>query len=184
MPLIESPVITEEVWARYNDVNKGRLLAAVFHLSEDEREVVLKGTVERGSGVWGKFEALFDPQYIAWAAVNFPYMTDSGGRRDKFLMVRWVPDTISRSTMKETVRIKTAGVMLAGDLIGAFDRDGAKKLQANDPSDLDVFSVLEFVSKFERDKVVRASVEPLAGPPPMEKDERTKGGEEESASKT
>eukprot|EP00961_Rhodomonas_salina_P238795 3227357-Rhodomonas_salina.3 len=59
---IKSPTVTDEVWTRYNEVNKGKLLAAVFCFSEDESEVVLKGTVERGMGVWGKFEALFDPQ--------------------------------------------------------------------------------------------------------------------------
>lgn len=106
-------------------------------------------------------EAFFT-QHVAWAAVNFPYTTDSGGQRNKFIMVRWVPDTLERSTMRETVRLKTSGVMLAGDLVGAFTRDGAKKLQANDPSDLDLFTVLDFVSKFERDKVVRESVVPLA----------------------
>jgi hypothetical protein len=70
--------------------------------------------------------------------------------------------------MKETIRLKSAGVMRVGELGRAFSADGAKRLQANELSDLELFEVLDTVTQFEREPIDRASVErlkTLAQPP-------------------
>ena len=66
-----------------------------------------------------------------------------------------------RSTFKETVRLKSCGIMLARELHQAAARDGGKKYQANGDADLDIWEVLKTVAKFERDGVDRTSVEAL-----------------------
>eukprot|EP00049_Salpingoeca_infusionum_P005884 m.98323 g.98323 ORF g.98323 m.98323 type:complete len:165 (+) comp13123_c1_seq1:226-720(+) len=156
--LLSAPVIGPEVWEAYQSVSKGQSLASVFVLSEDEKALVIKGTVEIGQGCWQQLLELLDPQQVAWCAINLPYMTVNGGKRGKFMCLTWVPDTLTRSTFKETVRIKSTSLMLMGELFKRFAQDGAKRIQANDETDTEIFSVLDAVSKFERDAVDQDSI--------------------------
>jgi hypothetical protein len=107
------------------------------------------------------FVKQFDPQQIAWALMLLPYRTTNGGIRNKLLFATWVPDTLSRATFKETIRLKSSAVFFSAGLKKAAARDGAKMYQANDPSDLKVHAVLDTVAKFERDPIDVASVDRL-----------------------
>eukprot|EP00056_Hartaetosiga_gracilis_P018954 m.12476 g.12476 ORF g.12476 m.12476 type:complete len:169 (+) comp7222_c0_seq1:99-605(+) len=157
------PVITEEVWEAFKAVGKGTLLAAVFELNEEETELVLKTTVENNDGAWTELEKAFDPQQPAWAAISFPYKTTSGGIRSKFMYLSWAPDSLKRATFKETIRVKSIGIMQLGELSQAFAASGAKRIQANDLSDLEIDSVLSVAAKFERDEIDKSSIQRLQG---------------------
>lgn len=161
--IITPPTVSDATWAAYATVTKGKAFAAVFALDADESEIIVKATVEASpsGGQWPALRQNFGPQEVVWAAISFPYTTSSGGQRSKFLFVTWVPDTLTRSTFKETVRLKSGGVMLAAELHQAAARDGGKKYQANGDADLEIWEVLKTVAKFERDGVDRASIEAL-----------------------
>eukprot|EP00055_Hartaetosiga_balthica_P005886 m.17907 g.17907 ORF g.17907 m.17907 type:complete len:169 (+) comp4857_c0_seq1:174-680(+) len=157
------PVISEEVWAAFKAVGHGDLLAAVFQLNDDETKLVLKDVVDIKDGAWPSLEALFDPQQPAWAAICFPYTTMSGGIRSKFMYLSWSPDTLTRPTFKETIRVKSIGIMQLGELSEAFATAGAKRIQANDQADLEIENVLSIAAKFERDEINRDSIQRLEG---------------------
>mmetsp|Transcript_825 Transcript_825/g.2424 ORF Transcript_825/g.2424 Transcript_825/m.2424 type:complete len:83 (-) Transcript_825:90-338(-) len=70
----------------------------------------------------------------------------------------WVPDTLTRDTFKEAVRLKSSAVFFGGELKKRAAKDGAKNYQG----DLDVDAVLEAVSRFERDEIDMASVARLS----------------------
>jgi hypothetical protein len=107
---------------------------------------------------WQQMVAQLPPQDLCWIFLALPYATTSGGLRGKACLVSWCPDALARATFKETVRVKTSSVLFGAALAKRATRDGAIRIEAQDLDDLGLESVLERVSRFERDAIDHSSL--------------------------
>ena len=89
--------------------------------------------------------------------MNLPYETEIGAKRLKSLFISWVPDALSRTSFRETVRQKSNGVYWAG-LVKSQLESVDCLYQANAADDLQPPAFLARASRFERDQVDSASV--------------------------
>ncbi|XP_065196557.1 uncharacterized protein LOC135828050 [Sycon ciliatum] len=158
--LQKDPVVHDDVWTSMKAVTNAKHFATVFRLTEDESEIVPETSIDweennGDGGLWAKLLAHFVGlnQDIRWAIVNLPYTTTNGGKRNKVIFATWVPDTLTRRTMRESVRVKFNGVQLAGGMRKQASIDGVSMYQANDMDDLALAEVLAKVSRFERDGI-------------------------------
>jgi cofilin len=155
-----TPDRDEECMQRYEEMKSGSAWrAVVFRLTNDEFMIVVDQTIP-ASAPFSEFRASFPDQDIRWALVDFPYRTTSGGIRSKLTFITWVPDTLRRETFRESVRVKSTGVIMSGVLLRDM-RAVVCKMQANDQDDLAPRTMLDKVSKFDRDTVDLASVNDL-----------------------
>eukprot|EP01108_Squamamoeba_japonica_P001497 TRINITY_DN1638_c0_g1_i1.p1 TRINITY_DN1638_c0_g1~~TRINITY_DN1638_c0_g1_i1.p1 ORF type:complete len:186 (-),score=20.08 TRINITY_DN1638_c0_g1_i1:83-598(-) len=166
--LIDELDVADECWDAYNAVFKARTtgaLAAVFGMSDDEKSIVLVGTVSLNDAhPWPALVALLDEQKLSWIVLMLPYKTDEGeqsANRERFVFIRWVADALRRETHKETIRVKSGAVMLAGKLASKAHTDGAIKYQANDFDDMKLEYVLDASTKTERAGVLKSSLDVL-----------------------
>jgi len=74
------------------------------------------------------------------------------GLKSKLLFITWVPDAITRPSLKEIARVKTMGVMWTGKLKKIFTAVVCN-VQANDLSDVEWMNLLSKASKYEKDPV-------------------------------
>ncbi|XP_065192596.1 uncharacterized protein LOC135823675 [Sycon ciliatum] len=159
--LQKDPVVHEDVWESIKSVTNAKQFAAVFRLTEDESEIIPETSFDwADGGLWPKLLAHFSPldQDIRWAVVNLPYTTDSGGKRNKVVFITWVPDTLTRKSMRESVRVKFNGVQFGTPMRKQASKSGASLYQANDLDDLTLDSVLSKVTRFERDEINKESL--------------------------
>ena len=156
MKIEQVPDIADECWQAMKDVTKAKTFAVCMELSEDESLVRVEKAFDwEESGSWTTMEEHLGAidQHPRWLVVNLPYLTMSKGKRNKVVFITWVPDTITRSSMRESVRIKFNGVSHGGPLRKQAAVDGVTMYQANDKDDITLWSVFDKVSKFERDEV-------------------------------
>jgi len=90
-----------------------------------------------------------DPCYFAY---NFVYQVQGGGKRNKIAFIRWVPDDLTRESLKESARIKMLAVTNGGALKKSFKATDCS-IQANSVEDLAYTKLLEAVSRFEREPI-------------------------------
>ena len=163
-----APTVTEEAWAAFEEVlaqRRSGAYSAVFGLDESDPaapRIVLIGQVAlTDSNPHAATQAMLDEQELRWVALTLPYRTEAGGERAKFCFVRWVSDQLTRPSMKESVRLKSGGVMFGAPLASRAHTAGAVKCQANDWDDFALDELLARASKHERDPVDKTSINHL-----------------------
>jgi len=123
-------------------------------LSNDEKEVVVDFACPRNQTQWhNTMKEKLDPQQICWIVVDFAYKTEGGGNRNKVVFISWCPDTIVRETLKQSAAVKSNSVFIGGKLKNLFRDRIAGAMQANCMEDLEAVSLLQKVSKFEKEKI-------------------------------
>merc|ERR1711964_1741 len=121
-------------------------------MTEDESEIVVDKLGEKGTK-YEEFLKEFPDNEIRWAIVDVKYSTVDGGKRNKVAFITWVPDSLTRATFRETIRVKSNGVMFSS-LLKKPCKGYTRVIQANDLDDLEERAVIEKVSRTDTVRAV------------------------------
>ena|SRR3990167_1669409 len=127
----------------------------VLSLSDDEQEIFVSHKQDINSSIveaHNSLLSLLPDQNPSWVAYNFPYLTVGGGKRNKVAIINWVPDTLTRGSMKDSARVKMMAVCCNGKVKREL-KGAVCFIQANCVDDLKYDLVLEKISRYEREPI-------------------------------
>ena len=87
----------------------------IYKLNESGTEIVIDEKVDYSELYSSMIEKL-PSQEPRWIAANIRYKLKNGGERSKVAIITWVPDTITRATLKESARVKMMALNYSGML--------------------------------------------------------------------
>ena len=132
---------------KFDLVYSDKLRYAIYKLNDEETKIVVDSVATESSDTDTLKEQLPGNE-VRWIVASLSYYLIDKSYRKKILFVAWVPDSIKRSTHKETIRVKSLGIFHQGKLHQAFKGKSMKLIQGNDHSDIDAKSLLLAVSSF------------------------------------
>ena len=151
-----TPTLLPDCVLRYKELQKATSIwdFIVFKLSDDESHVGVHFTAAKGAHTYEEMLSFFTEQEPCWAVVNIRYMTVSGGKRCKAVLVSWIPDTLRRDTMRESARVKMQAVTVSGLLKAAF-KGIPCFVEANSKDEASHAEVLARASRHELDRIAQ-----------------------------
>jgi len=149
-----TPILLPDCVLRYKELHKAASIwdFVIFRLSEDESHVGVHFTAAKGAHTYEDMLSFFEEQEPCWALVNIRYMTVSGGKRSKAVLISWIPDTLRRDSMRESARIKMQAVTVSGLLKASF-REVQCFVEANSSDEASHAEVLARASRYELDPI-------------------------------
>jgi len=116
-----SPKLSPDCVLRYKELQQAASLwdFVILKLSDDESQVGVHFTASKGAHTYEEMLSFFPDQDPCWALVNIRYTTVSGGKRSKAVLISWIPETLRRVSLKESVRVKMQAVFVTGLLKAA-----------------------------------------------------------------
>eukprot|EP01113_Clastostelium_recurvatum_P043079 TRINITY_DN7068_c0_g2_i3.p1 TRINITY_DN7068_c0_g2~~TRINITY_DN7068_c0_g2_i3.p1 ORF type:complete len:158 (+),score=23.25 TRINITY_DN7068_c0_g2_i3:104-577(+) len=143
--------VSDECIHMYNAIQKGQHYRWVtFKLNDEGTEIVVDRYGDSDS-TFSSFMGSVPAQDTRWCLFDLQFRTLST-TRSKLIFVTWVPDSITRGTLKEAARVKTNGVLWTGTMKKLMP-GVVCMLQANDVSDVAWESMLARACRHEKDPI-------------------------------
>ncbi|EPY25059.1 cofilin [Strigomonas culicis] len=123
--------LADNVAPRMNELRLKKSQYVLLAIGDDGKQIIVKDVGERGS-TYEDFVAKMSEDEPVYAAFDFTYEID-GAKRDKLLLVQWIPDGV-----------KPRSKMLYSSSRDALHpvSEGYLPIQANDKSDLEKDEVI------------------------------------------